>query len=377
MISKEERTKRLSAIINSLHDLYPGKEHKLLIDKLDFLFTNFNLKLFKKGLHNGEIPQPHTGMTPSLLEDTHYFITCGSGGRALSILKNHKDKIVQTINPNDDVKRGLTFGIYKEMVKNREFNVGVFTTGMGPSSVEIVMGMDFLAVAPDNITVIRVGTAGTMQPHIRAGYITIITSAIRDESVTDKYVDNDYVPFASPEIIVALKTASHNAKFNNIEIGPKITKDSLQWEFGNTPLREKSKEASDIAIKGGVVSSSMESSVIYTLCDLYQNNLIYPSKGIKKKARAGTIVAIINDPPNIDEEVHFMSDNDKIVKAEKTAIRIAEKAIKILYMYDNDLMDKVTHDRFSSEVVEFKKQNEEKKTHLLTIQRQMRSTYRN
>ena len=203
--------------------------------------------------------------------------------------------------------------------------------------------MDFLGGLDQGITMIRVGKAGTMTPNLGVGDVANATASIRAEGVTDKYVDQDYVPMASLEVVSALAQAyseifkTPNGEAPKMNIGPKITKDSLKWEIGNTPLSKSAIQTAKIAKSHGIIASSMESSILYTLLDLYSKHQIYAGDN-DRLGRRGSILAIVNNHPDSGEESLFADDQEKIDETESIALAIAEGAIGILYMADHGLL---------------------------------------
>ncbi|MFH1133073.1 MAG: hypothetical protein V1735_01135 [Nanoarchaeota archaeon] len=332
----EDKRRVLEDCLQRMREAYPEEAYQPPLDSLRLLFSGFDLDAYQRALAEGELPQPHSGMVPSVFRDTHYFLAPGSRGRTQRILSQHLGDLVQTISPAWDSDRSLLYGIYRDQAEGNGFNVGVLTTQMGPSSVEISLGLDFLSVAPEDYTLIRVGTAGTMQPDISAPQVVISSHALRAEGVTDKYVDQDYVATASPEVVAALILAAERLDIP-VRLGPKITKDSLPWEIGLTPFPDSARRAQAIATANGILCSSMESSVLYALADLDRKNLIFPASP-RERVRAGSVLAIVNFPPGPDGEALFSPDREVIDQAEEKAMRIGQEAVRILYQMDHGLI---------------------------------------
>ncbi|MBU0979370.1 MAG: hypothetical protein KJ709_01065 [Nanoarchaeota archaeon] len=368
-----DRKKVLDRCLRDLRGAFPEYVYQPSLKSLELLFENFDLKSWEAAQRRGEVPTIHSGMVPSMFSETPYYLACGSRGRARDILSDHSKDIVQTIPPNYDDMRSALYGIYKDRFKGQEFNVGVLTTKEGPSAVEIFLGMDFLSVAPDNFTMVRPGTAGTMQKYIGCGSKTIATAALRAEGVSDKYVESDYVAVATPLVVAFLELAAERLGYDT-KTGPKITKDSLQWEICNTPKRESARIAQKLARDAGILVSSMELSMICILADLYSQNKIHPGKD-PREVRVGGIYAVVNDPPDCEGESLFTPDLKAIEQVERDIELISQESMRIAFAYDHGLLSRDQMSRLDQRAKEVDSELKRSLPMLRDTQRQIRQTY--
>jgi len=99
----------------------------------------------------------------------------------------------------------------KAIVSHREFvtftgefegtPVSVTSTGIGSASAAMVVE-DLASLGVQ--TVVRVGTAGSIQDSVRPGDLVIATGAVRDEGLTPNYVPLSYPAIADPIVVSAL-----------------------------------------------------------------------------------------------------------------------------------------------------------------------------
>lgn len=328
---------------------------------------------------NGDVPQHHTGLTKKILEDVHLFLLPGAGDRswnaALTCVLNKtwdRTKVIdfnykknirpiesqallyQSLrdNPNLGINlieqeyayaRSLPWVVLKD--EQLGFKYAIATTGMGPSSAAIVM-RELTRVVEPPFYCIRPGTGGTMQPNIHFGDYVIATGAIRAESASYKYVtsrDDPYVPLASPIVTAALGLAHQKITGKLPHVGVKISKDELDWEVGDVPMKLYQREWSRECTLNSVKTSSMESSIIYTILDRYSHGLIdNPQNLPERTAEAGTIISIVNNYETLEGEAALF-DKAAMAKSfpqvQNTMMDISLEALRILFKFSNNQMN--------------------------------------
>ena len=354
----------MSKLVDLLNSKKNDPNFRETIKKMQFLLEHFDTLAYDQAIKNGEKPTAHMEMIPSMFKDVNYYITAGSPGRVLDILLRHEDRIIQTIRPDADVARSGFFGIYEDEIQEKKFKVCVFSTNMGPSQVEINYGLDLLSVAPNDMTVIRVGTAGTLQPNIGLGDIVAGTSALGLDGVTDFYVDGDYIAQATADVLSSLYNVSSKRNID-VKFLPIITKSSLQSEIGETPKKDTHNIIRQAALDGNVGASSMESSVIYALSDLATKGKIYSDKGFN--ISCGTVLAIVN---NYDEGSLFADSKDLMNEAITNSVKLVEEAIKYLVLNNSN-----PSEEFESGKKGYTHLLSQQKEELRKIQRRMREAY--
>src|SRR5579885_3751913 len=79
--------------------------------------------------------------------------------------------------------------------------VSVTSTGIGSPSTAIAVE-ELAAIGAD--TLIRVGTSGAIQPHLRNGSLVVAQGAVRDEGTTPHYIPLSYPAIADHTVVDAL-----------------------------------------------------------------------------------------------------------------------------------------------------------------------------
>lgn len=191
-------------------------------------------------------------------------LTAGSPGRVRKIAKHLKKAKVE------EGDRGLTVahGEYQGLP------VSAFPTGMGPASTAIIIP-EALEATEGPVTMLRLGTAGALQPFIGVGDLVITSAAVRDEGTTRAAVGSEYPAFADPELIPVMVAASERHGYElwkNLWVGVGHVKDDLYFvetpQF--SPVTELMTPKLESYKRMGVLSSSMEFSVYCIMRDFYE-----------------------------------------------------------------------------------------------------------
>jgi uridine phosphorylase len=64
-------------------------------------------------------------------------------------------------------------------------------------------------------SLIRIGSCGSLQDHVKIGDLVIVTGAIRGEGTTSYYVPKNFSTVAHPDIVKALKEAAESLKIHH------------------------------------------------------------------------------------------------------------------------------------------------------------------
>ena len=176
--------------------------------------------------------------------------------------------------PGDPQRSELIAGHFEDphqVAANREYNtwsgfldgelVSVTSTGIGcPSATIAVEELTKVGVK----TVIRVGTAGAMQPDIKPGELGVVTAAIRDEGTTAHYMPLAFPAVADLDVTMAL-IAGARATGVEPRIGISQSKDSFygQHEPARMPVAKQLEERWNAWTAGGAICSEMECAAIY------------------------------------------------------------------------------------------------------------------
>ena len=234
-----------------------------------------------------------------------YLITCGDPGRAI--------KIANEFLTNS-----------RELAKNREYfsfigrykDIELIVASMGIGSPSVAIGLEEFGMLGVD-TFIRVGTSGSLSPHVKHGSIVNATSSVRDEGTSKQYIPIEYPAVASVDVILALRRAAKELKITKYFEGIVHSKDAFYSEFNDfTAQPEFNNFRWDSWRKGNVLATEMECSTLFTLAQI-------------RKWIAGSVLAVIGStwdesPIGIDH-----------TSGQKEAIVTALEAIKILAEEDS------------------------------------------
>lgn len=185
-----------------------------------------------------------------------------------------------------------------EVAKNREYwsykgeykgtPVGVCSTGIGCPSAAIAIE-ELIKVGCH--TFIRVGTAGAVNPNLKAGELVIFTGAVRDDGTSVQYVPIEFPALADPVVVIALtKAAKSKGLKPNVGIGH--SKDAFYSEHpGYTADPERTKQRWDMYRNAGVIATEMEAAALFVI-------------GQMRNVRVGAICVLVGE--SIDKEAKIV-----------------------------------------------------------------------
>ena len=211
-------------------------------------------------------------------------LTAGSVGRIRKVSK-YLEK-AETV----EGERGLVVvsGEYKGL------KISAFATGIGPASTAVVLPEAF-EVTKGPVTMLRLGTCGSLQPFVKPGHLVVSSAAVRDEMATRAAVGPEYPAVANPELIPVLIAAAERRGYKlgeKLWVGVTHTKDDLY--FTETPQFSPSRELMEAKLKSyrrmGVLASEMEFSVYCVMRDFY---------GGRREGRilVGALLAVLASAP--------------------------------------------------------------------------------
>ena len=157
----------------------------------------------------------------------------------------------------NSVREYRTFtGTYKGV------DVSVMSTGIGCPSMAIAVEELARVGRP---TMIRVGTAGSLQEEVGLGSVTISTGAFRGEGTSREYVPVEYPAVPDLDVTVALREAARKLDIDH-HAGIVHCKDAFYTE-GNSdlPLAAEHEQQWETLYKSNVLSTSMESSALFVV----------------------------------------------------------------------------------------------------------------
>src|SRR5919108_2387413 len=152
-------------------------------------------------------------------------------------------------------------------------------------------------------SLIRIGTCGSLQDHVKIGDLVIVTGAIRGEGTTSYYVPKNFSTLAHPDIISALQRAAESLAVR-YHLGRIFTTDAL---FQETPelIRELNQQ--------NLSSIDMVTSAFLTIAQLRQK-------------KAGAILAVS------DECLYgkYAFRHPLFFAAEEKMVEVARRALRYL-----------------------------------------------
>jgi len=195
-----------------------------------------------------------------------YHIGCGPGDLA--------PRILLCGDPGRAEKVAARFTHTRVQRRNREYltitgshqgrPITVMGTGIGPDNTEIAV-VEIAQLVKDPVLV-RIGSSGALQRHIRLGDLVITTGAVRLENTSTYFVPEGYPAVAHPEVVLALAEAARALKLRH-HVG--ITA-SAPGFYGAQSRRAPGFEPRYRDLPGelarlNVLNFEMESSVLLTL----------------------------------------------------------------------------------------------------------------
>lgn len=217
-----------------------------------------------------------------------YILLPGSDGRAQEMSKRLHD--VTTI---EHARRHYFYSGHM-VVAGGKVDVGIMSSGMGCPSLDII-GTELLQLGVRRI--LRVGTAGSLQPRtIRVGSIVIPTAAVRDEGTSRHYLDPSIPVLSSLDF---LDVARHVARDRHLEsrlsLGIVHTKDSLYArEFGRGPMQEQHEVYMRHLKAAGILASEMECAQLFTLLQTWNYEATLKDPG-GPGVKGGAVLAVVGD----------------------------------------------------------------------------------
>ena len=121
-------------------------------------------------------------------------------------------------------------------------------------------------------SLIRVGSCGSLQDHVKIGDLVIVTGAIRGEGTTSYYVPKSFSTVGHPEIVRALCQAAESLQVRY----------HLGWIFTTDALFQETPELIEELNKQNISSIDMVTSTFLTIAQLRQK-------------KAGAILAVSDE----------------------------------------------------------------------------------
>jgi uridine phosphorylase len=234
--------------------------------------------------------------------------------KMLSMLRLQSDSLgPYALIPGPKERSQMLLGMLKDAAKNFSFLDYEMHTGTidgkrvtvgngGRFAPDTAMTTEILCAAGAE-SLIRIGSCGSLQDHVKIGDLVIVTGAIRGEGTTSYYVPKNFSTVAHPDIVRALQRAAESLRVR-YHLGRVFTTDAL---FQETPelIQELNEQ--------NVSSIDMVTSSFLTIGQLRQK-------------KAGAILAVS------DECLHgkFAFRDPAFLAAEEKMIEVAQTALRYL-----------------------------------------------
>jgi uridine phosphorylase len=237
----------------------------------------------------------HLEITPADLAGNgglgRYLLLPGSADRAARIGRRLSDV---RVCPN---RRKLEVQLGTLVRDGMTLDVGAVATGMGCPSVDIVVG-ELLEGGARRL--LRVGTAGSLQPDIGIGDVVVASGAVRDESASDAYTDPRFPAVADPGWVEALERAAVTLGIaERVHVGIVHSKDSFFGrEFGVGPDGERNRAYMQRLSGAGCVASEMEAAHLFVLGSVHGKGprTVSAMRSTRGHVRCGAVLAIVGGP---------------------------------------------------------------------------------
>lgn len=213
-----------------------------------------------------------------------YIFLPGSSERAAQIAEHFSQVTVKKHSRGHDLHLG----------KIADIDVAAISSGMGAPSMDII-ATELLALGAKRL--LRVGTAGTMQPYVKVGSLVVANACVRDDGCSIHYMPIEVPALSSMLMIQAANQAMEKMQLQDkIFVGPIRTKSSLYArEFTFGALSKENQRYEEILHDTGIIASEMETAQLFTLGMLHDHQLRQLGKGPQFRVHVGAILAIIGD----------------------------------------------------------------------------------
>lgn len=209
----------------------------------------------------------------------------------------------------------------RKLAQNREFTtyvgtykgvpIGVTSTGIGGPSAAIAVE-ELIQVGADIF--IRVGTAGSLQPHVKLNDLVVVSGAVREDGTSRQYVPISFPAVADIDVMDALRLSAREKGYR-YHIGLAHVKDAFYIEEpADIPIGVDLVKKWDFWKKAGVLATSMESAAIFVVAQI-------------RGCKAGTVLVAVGETAEGEpfSEIDTTSGtNNAITCALEAAVRLHE-----------------------------------------------------
>ncbi|WP_099611147.1 nucleoside phosphorylase [Vibrio fujianensis] len=236
--------------------------------------------------------QPHLCVDPTQVAER--VIVCGEPDRA--------DRIAALLNNGERIAENREFRLFNGQYQGKA--ITVCSTGIGAPSM--IIAVEELAQCGARYLV-RVGSAGALQPNIQLGQLIVAEAAVRDDGGSKSYIDSTYPAYASFNLLQGLNgyLQTQNRPYH---MGIVRSHDSFYTD---------NEEALCHYWHGkGILGADMETSALFTVGRL---------RGLQVASVLNNVVCYQQD---VKEGVNqYVNDNKDMMDGEKRACLAALEAL--------------------------------------------------
>jgi len=195
--------------------------------------------------------------------------------------------------------------------KYRGMPVTAINSGMGPSSASIVCREAIESINFEEhkeARLVRVGTAGSMQPYVKVGDIVVSRGCIRDEDTTRKIIGPEYPAISDPMVTLALASAAKDQGCmprKNLHVGVHHVKSEL-YAIENhllSAIPRTIEEGMKAYERMGALCTEMEASAFLILADWYNSE--WRKRNLQQRIRVGCVLLVVSSHKEWGEKIEF------------------------------------------------------------------------
>jgi uridine phosphorylase len=234
--------------------------------------------------------------------------------KMLSLLGLQADSLgPYALIPGPKERSQMLLGALEKPTKNFTFLDYEMHTGMldgkrvtvgngGRFAPDTAMTTEILCAAGAQ-SLIRIGTCGSLQDHVKIGDLVLVTGAIRGEGTTSYYVPKNFSTVAHPDILKALKQAAESLQVRY----------HLGWIFTTDALFQETPELIEQLNQQNVSTIDMVTSTFLTIAQL-------------REKKAGAILAVSDECLT----GKFGFRDPAFLAAEEKMVEVAQQALRYL-----------------------------------------------
>ncbi|MHA1975186.1 MAG: nucleoside phosphorylase [Candidatus Hodarchaeales archaeon] len=243
--------------------------------------------------------QYHINVSKEDLNGAEHIIICGDPKRVPTIARH--------LQQAEEISFNREYRVWIGYLDSKT-PIIVSSTGIGSPSTAI--GIEEFGILGIK-TFIRVGTSGIISPKVNLGDVVSAIGAIRDEGTSKQYIDEVFPAVASPDVVLALRSAAVNLGLSDrYHEGIVHSKDAFYSEKPEMIPLPGTESRWTMWKKGGTLVTEMECSILFTICQI---------RGWK----AGSVLAAIGKT----DEGNLIIDSSA---GQAEAIKVAIEALNIL-----------------------------------------------